>query len=1064
VTAYGKRLKLRLFLEGVEIPVIAANVQSAPNGPMVASIQVPPLAEGTRLFPRTTVHLFFLDTYSADNPLVQVTGDNSPARNPSVYEKSRQNRDAAAQELQNSGDDVSNAKANELNETIANSLVDLDNEQYKVLFMGEIIGFQWTKSQNSRALVLQCEDFSNYWDYAYQFNNTDIFGPGLKAIFSGGATNLFTDFLTTKGNVVTQIVLSGHCNSFPKLKGMAAGLVRLIEAIGGSYYPSADAGRTLKKFAGQNIFFSLAELRLHLSHMMLALDNDPTSSRILSFQGYSGLLDRILGGLGEQTSIRACITALSGIIFHSMFGQPCPYYVSGVDGTVTGKTSTKFTDTFQGQLVGNDVSNVQKAIADIKSDLNSTVSQPELATLTRGARGYAAATAKRILDAKNTLYRTMTIMRQAPETARSAMTQAARALASAAAALGNWTPKSPKTTTDKINQNLDLAVTQLGRVLDTTVTTTTEKQKDPARLGLHIFRPDIWFGAPPRCNVIFPEDYDSLQYQRLFLQEPTRFLLKTNDEFFGEDFLFDKFYFAPQTGSVSADRARLQNVLRNDLLDHELFTGILPVFEKMGEFNVFASRSGTQRKPTKVGPAQRSANFLYFKHRFAARQMQLTGKFNPYVAVGFPGLVIDRYIDRETVLLYNQLTQWLNTQPSRSQDQQLTPPELSEVLGTNFLGSFAQVTHSISNQAGAGRTDIVCAYARQPEESVEFLGAQSSTTIRKNVGDVLRATDVACFNPPKLFSIGPLGGVIENVTDVTNIYMRGAVNDAGVTPSSSGQLLPLFERPLNPRTGNKAAVLVPIGVTVTPADLGSTALADVLGSDFQGAFRAYRVEERVPRFRRETAEVPAEELIRPGWYGDVWTNSKIGRAYQSFLGIGSITDKTQITDPNAVSTGSISQDQADAAGQSSLANSADDPRVDAPRALMLDENASIQQAVEFLVLTYSYIKQQNNMNVDEFIRSYTWRPIASMVDMFGTSDLEFRQPTGESVVRGIEGFHSRAFGPYDNVFGLVGADLEDIVGIKRGSVAAQRADTRKRKLEAVQKFISALNTSRAILG
>ena len=220
----------------------------------------------------------------------------------------------------------------------------------------------------------------------------------------------------------------------------------------------------------------------------------------------------------------------------------------------------------------------------------------------------------------------------------------------------------------------------------------------------------------------------------------------------------------------------------------------------------------------------------------------------------------------------------------------------------------------------------------------------------------------------------------------------------------------------------------------------------------------------MPRFRRESTEVPAEELIRPGWYGDVWTNSKIGRAYQSFLGIGSITDKTQITDPNAASVGSVSQDQADAVQQSSLANSADDPRVDAPRALMLDENASIQQAVEFLVLTYSYIKQQSNMNVDEFIRSYTWRPIASMVDMFGTSDLEFRQPTGESVVKGIEGFHSRAFGPYDNVFGLVGADLEDIVGIKRRSVAAQRADTRKRKLEAVQRFISVLNTSRAILG
>ena len=36
--------------------------------------------------------------------------------------------------------------------------------------------------------------------------------------------------------------------------------------------------------------------------------------------------------------------------------------------------------------------------------------------------------------------------------------------------------------------------------------------------------------------------------------------------------------------------------------------------------------------------------------------------------------------------------------------------------------------------------------------------------------------------------------------------------------------------------------------------------------------------------------------------------------------------------------------------------------------------------------------------------------------------------------------------------------------IKRGERAAQRADTRKRKLEAVQAYISALRFSRAILG
>src|SRR5690606_15304829 len=124
----------------------------------------------------------------------------------------------------------------------------------------EMVGVQWTKNARHRSLVLQCADLSNYWDYAYQWGNTGLFGPGIKAVFSGGATNLFTDFLSTKGNVLTAVVASGKCNTFPNLKGLAAGIVRLIEAIGGTYFPRP--GSTAKKVRGQNLFFSMAELRL----------------------------------------------------------------------------------------------------------------------------------------------------------------------------------------------------------------------------------------------------------------------------------------------------------------------------------------------------------------------------------------------------------------------------------------------------------------------------------------------------------------------------------------------------------------------------------------------------------------------------------------------------------------------------------------------------------------------------------------------------------------------------------------------------------------------------------
>src|SRR5690606_13148699 len=85
---------------------------------------------------------------------------------------------------------------------ITNEFVrDANNNKYKLLFAGELMGFQWTKNAVNRSVVLQCSDFSNYWDYAYQFNNTDIFGPGIKAMFTGGSTNLFTDFLSSPGEI-----------------------------------------------------------------------------------------------------------------------------------------------------------------------------------------------------------------------------------------------------------------------------------------------------------------------------------------------------------------------------------------------------------------------------------------------------------------------------------------------------------------------------------------------------------------------------------------------------------------------------------------------------------------------------------------------------------------------------------------------------------------------------------------------------------------------------------------------------------------------------------------------
>lgn len=1045
MAAHGQRLRLRLFLEGVEIPVISANIQSAPNSPTMASIQIPPLPEGTRLLPRTLVHLFFFDDFEAKLPFVTpaTKASSTPSKSPTEYQRD-QDRQAGPSDKQ-FNDTIDNIAGG----STAQSSPDQSTiTQYKLLFGGEVIGFVWNKDQAHRALVLQCQDWSNYWDHAYQFTNTGIFGPGRQALFSGGASNLFTDFLSSNSSVVVQIVSSGRCNSFPQLGGLAAGIIRLMEAIGGIYYPNPKS-KDKKAIAGQNTFFSLAELRLHVTHMVAAFEKDPTSRTLLRRNGWLGLFSRQLGGLGNQVSIRKAINALSGVIFHETYGQPCPYYVPGLDNSVDGQRRIKLKDSPEFNFVASGAEQLEESAKTMLTALGVDQSTVESAGGTEAYKDKIAlqiSLIKKFCDQLSSNSATS----KAPTSVSSSLSLASHNLAQVVTGLQDWRPGAPAGDKQAATGPLQKAVDLLNKVANLTVNATPKGLSKPARLNQHILRPDIWFGAPPRSNVLFPDHYESLNYQRMFLEEPTRLLLKTNDEFFGEDFLFDKLYFAPQTGSIQKDKARMRDLMKGDLLDHELFTGVLPVFEKSGEFNIFAARSGTQEpaekgQTNKSGFAQRSANFLYFKYRFAARQMRVCGRFNPYIACGFPGLVIDKYADLSTLNQYNE----------QRIKQDLPPQRISEALGTNFLGNFTETSHMVSQQEARGRTEITCSYPRQPEESVEFLGAvEKVQTIRTKTAEVTRSTDVAALNPPKLYSLGPNGGRITNVLDVTDSYFAGSVY-ATSTPKTP-KTLPLFSSK-TVQQGRIHMPLVPVGVITTATELSSPDVADSVGSATREVmFRAFRIDESVPQYKRQMATPPAEELIRPGWYGDCWKPSRIGEAYNDFFGIGAITDKQVVT---GIVDGASTQDEK----AQQVTDAASNPAgVDSPAFLTLDEGSSIQDAVDFLTTTYSYIKQ-NNLSVEDFIRSYVWRPIASMVDIFGTTDLEF-STDGEVVLSGIEGFHSRAFGPYDNLFGLVSPEIESVLGIKRGSPGAARADTRRRKLEAVQQYSAALAFSRGLLG
>lgn len=1008
---YGQRMRLRLFIEGVEVPVIAAQVQVNPNSPAAASIQIPPLGEGTRIKPRSIVHLYFLDFYEVQSPFASPAGATNTASNqsPNSYKDSTTGTGTSASASSTTGDPES----------------DFRNAKYKLLFGGEVVGLQWTKNQSQRSLVLQCQDWSNYWDYAQQWNNTDLFGPGIKALFSGGSTNLFTDFLSDEGSAIIQILQTPSIQ-YPNLQGLLGGVVHLLESIGGSYY----YGETI---AGDNIFFSLAELRLHITQMITAYEQDPTASRLLS-AGYDSLLGRTLGNLGQQVSIRQAINALMGIVFHETYAQCCPLYVPGSGNSPSGQSRNSVRTDPDNAFIATTADALLQSITQIQAILSvpqppgtsPAAAQASILTSLSAMRATCSDVAGRITGA-------------AYLPARSFYSTALTNLGTAQAAARSWTPGTNANVISAVNAALTQAQTQLTQAAGFEVISSTSKAT-PSRLNQQIFRPDVWFSAPPRCNVIFPEHYHTLTYSRAFLQEPTRLLLKTNDEFYGEDELFDQFYFAPKGFTLKTGGKELEDILNNGILDHELYKGILPVFEKMGELNIFNARSGATPSGAvpKIGLAQRTTNFLYFKYLFGARQLQLTGKFNPYLACGFPALIVDKYVDAASLALRQQMIQ---------QNGGVVTTDMNRLLGTHFLANLTEVAHSVSQNSG--ETSLNCSYARQPDEGTEFLGVtRPNQQIQQRAAqDASRQSVVAAISPPAVGSLGPNNGPLTAVQEVSQAY--------------KGQSLPLYQGPSIAGTA-QPSISVAIGLTQA-ASAYSAAVATYIANPAQVVtFRAFKVTESVPRYSRETATLPMEEYIRPGWYGDIWHPSLIGQAYQQFFQTGAITDQQQVDAPNGASVG-VPYAQARAAlQQAAKATSADDPAAAAPGLLALDTDTSVEAAVAFIVQTYSYVKQQG-LDVDDFIRAYTWRPIASMVDMFGTSNLAL-DASGVNVVSGIEGFHSRAFGPYNNLFGLTTPDITSILGIQRSTTAAQRGDKRLEKQQAVQEYVAALSFARAILG
>lgn len=1049
-------LGIRLFLEGQEVPVIAASVTADPNTAAVASIQVIPTGLGIHLLPRTLVHLFFLD---------------EPANIPG----------GPGEDLAQA---VAEADAIEAGDRRLNRISATDKD-YKLMFCGEVVGLSYSKTPTGRQLVLQCLDLSSYWDTCYQWFAD--YAPGGTAftdkahMFVGAGQGLF-DNVAGGTKWVVGSLLRGRPKTpeYQNAKGLLGGMIRLFEAIGGIRYRN-------NKFPGNNgvnDFFTVAELRYNLMGQIGAIEDDVTSARLFNKQAFFDWLRNGMTSLGNLISFRDIVSHVSKHVFHDVYPNPCARYLPGSQVSKAKKFKKKDSSTLR-----DDTTNGAAALSAIRAgtdflygaSIRFVVAQSEASTETSRLQAIESG---------------VNLLQQAKEKKAAAELWVSFAKTDDATSVTSDLKKATTNINDALNavrgEATDLAkkakradaATQKALEILKGLTgqkqrakTTSTSAKVEVGEGDHLFTqlmiPDCFFVSPPRCNVIFPDDYFSFSFSRNFMREVTRLSCQGGMGIISQDKkaaqVIGRHYFAPNVRDSAGRNLKmtLQYGARV-LLRHETHSGIIPKFSWITEAHRWGVKAtvkkGEPLKGDKIAYVQRLANYQFFLHRWSSRSMSLSCVFKPSLVLGFPALVIDKPLV-------------LTEEVQKAYVSRLGKAD----IGSQFLGKVAHLDHSINQSSGQTLVTLTHCRLHQGLDD-EFLGVLFDEKLEdEKTVDI--STDVkAMSEDPNLY--GRDRQLRKNLLVLhlrKRLKVERPLRGSGIVRKvKAGQSIEL--------TGQAVKVLN------LPSDLVFGASATVP--------KTLYVQVGLPKGTGEfiRKDISIEDALMPGWFSrDIWSAENVGtKVYQFLLGCYSITDDIAVTSKdlqerlkNLKELGTDGQQRV-AAETENFNQGVIGPNEYGAKTLGGVKAGSIEEAVNSIAAGYSYIRNNKDYSVHEFIRNFTYRPIANIEEMLGSADLQYGddgKPTQDTMV---EGFHSRAYGEYnaevtqptkegvkvspgDGALHLLFGDIAKgkATGVKRKSIlnrgeAVQAIrpefDPRGRALARVRAYVAELELSRGLLG
>jgi hypothetical protein len=217
---------------------------------------------------------------------------------------------------------------------------------------------------------------------------------------------------------------------------------------------------------------------------------------------------------------------------------------------------------------------------------------------------------------------------------------------------------------------------------------------EPVRVVNYFAKPQMVFGIPPTCNVIFPPMIASYSYSESFLSQPTR--MYVNDQFISKGLSTTNAFVPPALTAAYPESAQV--ILRQHTGDptddspapnslahgknllvfpEEFFKG--PIIRRTPVPAWFTHLMNTLRanKPDENTPEESEvlkqevgrvqqllelyAKYEYFRSRYERRGGAVNLAFNPYVLPGFPCVVFDhRASALDTVGYVTNVTQSLS--------------------------------------------------------------------------------------------------------------------------------------------------------------------------------------------------------------------------------------------------------------------------------------------------------------------------------------------------------------------------------------------------------------------